>query len=100
MKYITVVRGRLKSADEKAAQMAHDATVDKLSPMGRPIGATGHQAFLNPQNHQEFLAVDTWDNLEGLQKFMSDPSVGAEFAKLFDGQPDVTVWGESGWRSF
>ncbi|MGH2593238.1 MAG: hypothetical protein ACRDGG_06965 [Anaerolineae bacterium] len=100
MKYITVVRGKLKDSDEKQAQLAHDAAVDKLSPMSRPIGAIGHQAFLNPQNHKEFQAIDTWESLEGLQKFMSDPNVAAEFAKLFDGMPEVTVWAESGWRSF
>jgi quinol monooxygenase YgiN len=98
MKYITVVRGKLKSP--KDAQAAHDATVAKLSAMTRPMGAVGHQPYLNPQNPAEFLAVDTWTNLEGLQKFMSDPNVAAEFGKLFDGMPDVTIWQESGWASF
>jgi hypothetical protein len=48
----------------------------------------------------EFLAVDTWNNLDGLQKFMSDPNVAAAFGQLFDGMPDVTIWAESGWASF
>ena len=100
MTFITVVRGKLKDADPKAAQAGHDATVAQLSPMTRPMGALHHQPFLNPQNPQEFLAVDTWDNIEGLQKFMSDPAVAAEFGKLFDGMPDVSVWAESGWASF
>ena len=98
MKFITVVRGKLK--DASSAQAAHDATVAQLSAMTKPLGALHHQPFLNPQNSQEFLAVDTWDNLECLQKFMSDPAVAAEFGKLFDGMPDVTVWAESGWASF
>jgi hypothetical protein len=68
--------------------------------MSRPMGAVGHRAYLNPQNSQEFLAVDTWDNMEGLQKFLNSPDVAAEFEKLFDGMPDVSVWGESGWASF
>ena len=100
MKFITVVRGKLKDTDTKAAQAGHDATVAKLSAISKPMGAVGHRAYLNPQNLQEFLAVDTWDNVEGLQKFMADPNVGAEFGKLFDGMPDVTVWAESGWASF
>ena len=98
--YITVVRGKLKDSDAKQAQMAHDAAVAKLSPMSRPMGAVHHQPYLNPQNPKEFLAMDTWDNMEGLQKFLHDPNVGAAFAQLFDGQPDVTVWSESGWSSF
>lgn len=100
MNYITVVRGKLKSADEKAAQTMHDATVEKLSAMTRPIGAIGHHAYLNPQNRTEFLAVDTWNNLEGLQRFMSDPQVAAEFGELFEGMPDISIWAESGWASF
>ncbi len=99
MKYITVVRGKLKGS-QKEARLAHDATVEKLSAMTRPMGAIGHQPYLNPQNPMEFLAVDTWNNLEGLQKFMSDPNVAAEFGKLFEGMPDISVWGESGWASF
>jgi len=100
MKYITTVRGLLKDTDEKQAQTAHDAAVDKLSPVGRPLGSIGHQAYLNPQNRRLFLAVDTWNNLEGLQKFLSDPNTAAGIGSLFDGQPDITVWIEAGWRSF
>jgi len=96
--FITVVRGKLQDAGN--AQAAHDATVALLSPMSRHIGALHHQPFLNPQNPSEFLAVDTWSNVDGLQKFLQDPSVAAEFGKLFDGMPDVTVWHEAGWSTF
>lgn len=100
MKYITVVRAKLKGASQKEAQLAHDATVEKLSAMTRPMGAIGHKAHLNPQNPMEFLAIDTWNNLDGLQKFMRNPSVAEEFGKLFEGLPDISVWAESDWASF
>ena len=100
MKYVTTVRGMLKGTDEKASQKAHDETVAKLSPMSKSMGATSHMAFLNPQNRREFLALDGWDNLEGIQKLYSDPKLGEEFAKLFEGQPEVVVWSESGWFTF
>lgn len=100
MRYITTVRGRLKDADEKQAQMAHDNAVEKLSAISRPMGAVGHRAYLNPQDRRQFQAVDTWESLEGLDKFMHDPNVAAEFGKVFDGQPEVTVWVESGWSGF
>jgi hypothetical protein len=99
MKIIVTVRGRLKG-DQAQAQHDHDATVDQLSQMARPIGATGHRAYLDPQDHREFLAIDSWANMDGLQKFMSDPNVAVELGKLFEGQPQVSVWVESGWRSF
>jgi quinol monooxygenase YgiN len=98
MKYIVTVRGRLKPA---ADQAAHDATVDRLSPISRPLGALGHQAYLNPQDPREFLAIDTWQSMEGLQQFMAHPeNPGAAIASLFENPPDITVWSESGWRAF
>ena len=100
MNYITVVRAKLKGSDQKAAQKAHDATVDQLSKMTRPMGAISHRAYLNPQSPMEFLAVDSWNNLEGLQKFMSDPKTAEAFGTLFEGKPDISIWSESDWAHF
>jgi hypothetical protein len=55
---------------------------------------------LNPKDPNEFLAIDTWNNLEGLQKFMGDPKVAEAFGALFDGMPDISIWAESDWASF
>ena len=100
MKYIVTVRAMLKAADEKQSQATHDATIDMIGPMGRSMGNVGHQVYLNPQNRREFMAIDTWDNLEGPQKLLNDPALGAEFAKLFDGQPQVTIFAETDWKSW
>ncbi|MGE5249743.1 MAG: antibiotic biosynthesis monooxygenase [Bacteroidota bacterium] len=99
MNYISVVRGRLKGSPAEA-KMAHDATVEKLSAMTRPLGAIGHRPHLNPRDPGEFLAIDTWNNLEALQHFLADPQVAAAFGALFDGMPDVSIWAESDWASF
>jgi hypothetical protein len=100
MVYIVTVRGKLKEADEMQAQTAHDTTFGGLSQVGQSFGSIGHRTYLNPQNRQEFLAVDTWESLEGLQNFMSDPAnPGAAIAALFESQPEITVWVESGWKS-
>jgi hypothetical protein len=99
MRYIVTVKGNLKgSADQ--ARKAHDEIVAKVSPMGRPLGNTSHQPYLNVQKSNEFFAVDFWDNMEGIQKLYSDPNLAAEFAKMFEGQPEVTVWSDSGWFQF
>lgn len=99
MNYITVVRGRLKGSPAEA-KAEHDATVDQLSAMTRPMGAIGHRPHLNPKDPNEFLAIDTWNNIEGLQKFMGDPKVAEAFGALFDGMPDISIWAESDWASF
>ena len=100
MHYITVVRGTLKTADLVEAQSTHDAIVARLSEMTRPLGAVGHQPHLNPRNPSEFLAIDTWSNLEGLQQFMSNPVVATELGQMFASPLDVSVWQESGWAAF
>lgn len=100
MEDITIVRAKLKGADPDAARKAHDGTVEQFSALTRPMGATGHHAYLNPQQPMQFVAVDRRINLEGLQKFMADPKVAEAFGALFEGQPDISIWAESGWASF
>jgi quinol monooxygenase YgiN len=100
MKYVVVVRGMLKANDEKQSQATHDATISMVGPMGRSMGNVSHRAYLNPQNRREFMAIDVWDNAESPQKLLQDPTLGAEFAKLFEGQPNVTMWEATGWEGW
>jgi quinol monooxygenase YgiN len=86
--------------DPKQAQKVHDETVARVSPLGKSMGNTSHQAYLNTQNGQEFFAIDVWNNLESIQKLYSDPNLAAEFGKLFEGMPEVTVWADTGWLQF
>ncbi|MGE5124593.1 MAG: hypothetical protein ACM3H7_08745 [Acidobacteriaceae bacterium] len=99
MRYIVTVRGNLKGSSEQAHQ-AHDGIVSRISPQGRQMGNTSHQTYLNLENNNEFLAIDVWDNLEAIQKLYSDPNLATEFAKMFEGQPQVTVWSDAGWFQF
>ncbi len=99
MKYIVIVRGNLKGSQEEAHK-AHDAIVSKISAVGRQMGNTSHQPYLNVQNNNEFVSVDFWDSLEAIQKLYSDPNLAAEFATMFEGQPQVTIWGDFGWMRF
>lgn len=99
MQFVVTVRGQLKGSPDQAQQV-HDETVAKISPQSREMGSIGHQAYLNPQDEKDFLAVDFWDNLEAIQKLYSDPALAEEFGKLFDGEPEVVVWANSGWMSY
>lgn len=101
MQYITIVRGRLRDADQEAAKKAHNAIVDELRPQSEPLGAAGHQAYVDPQDPGSFVAIDRWSNIEGLQQFLGKPDVQARLGSMFDGQPEVTVLAErEGWRAF
>lgn len=101
MQYITIVRGRLKDSDQGAARDAHNSIVDALRPKSEPLGAVGHQAYVDPQDPGGFVAIDRWSNIEGLQQFLGDPSVQAQLGSMFDDMPEVSVLAErEGWRAF
>jgi hypothetical protein len=90
----------LKAADEQQSMATHNATIAMVAPQGRAMGNESHQAYLNPRNRREFLAIDVWNNAEAPQQLFQDPALGAEFAKLFEGQPDVTMWEATGWEGW
>jgi hypothetical protein len=101
MGYITTVRGKLLKTDPTEAMDLHNSIVGRLRPRGEPLGGTGHMVFANAQDPGEFLAVDRWDTIEGLQALMGDPSVQAEIGSMFDGAPQVTIWvSRDGWTTY
>ncbi len=99
MKYVVTVRGNLKG-DRAQAEAVHNATIAQVSPQAKEMGSTGHQTFLNPENEKDFLAIDFWNNMEGIQKLYSDPNLAEEFGKLFESEPEVVVWANSGWEGY
>jgi len=99
MRYVVTVRGNLKGSAEEA-RLAHDDIVSRVSQMGRPMGNTSHQAYLNVENGNEFFAIDVWDNIEAIQKLYSDPNLASEFGRMFASQPQVSIWADSGWLQF
>ena len=99
MKYIVTVRGMLKGTPEQA-KLLHNEIVAKSSSISKAMGTVAHHPHLNVQNSKEFFSIDTWDNLENIQKLYSDPNLAAEFGKLFEGTPDIAIWSEAGWLEY
>ncbi len=99
MKYIVTVRGMLKGSPEEAKKV-HNEIISKTAALRKSMGNVGHHPHLNVQNGKEFFSIDSWDNLENIQKLYSDPALVAEFGKLFEGMPDIAVWSESGWKQY
>lgn len=95
MKYVVVVQGTLK--DPANAQAAHDAGAAAARPAGKALGNISHHPYINPKNPKEFFDVDEWDGMEGIDKFFNDPVMGAEFAKLFEARPTISVYEDRGW---
>jgi quinol monooxygenase YgiN len=98
---ITKVQGRLATADQQAAMEHHNRIVDGLIPRTRELGGTGHAVYANAQDPMQFLAIDSWESVEAIQRFLGDPAVAAEIGGMFDGPPDVSIWvTREGWRAF
>jgi hypothetical protein len=99
MKYIVTVRGMLKGTPEEAKQL-HNEIIAKTSSLSKSMGNVAHQPHLNVQNSKEFFSIDSWDNLENLQKLYSDPTLAVEFGKMFETMPDIAIWSEAGWMEY
>ena len=92
MPFYTTVRARLKDADPETAMGTHNGVVARLLGVTQANGGVGHRVFANAQDPREFLAMDTWESMEGMQKAFGDPNTQAEIASMFDGPPEVTIW--------
>ena len=49
----------------------------------------------------DFLAVDAWQTLEGMQEAFGDPETQQTIGGLFEEMPEIKVWmPREGWKSF
>jgi hypothetical protein len=101
MPFFTTVRGRLNHTDPQAALQLHNDIVAELRRRNEPLGGVGHRVFVNVQEPLEFLALDMWETMEGLQQAFGNPDTVARMGSMFDGAPEVSIWSpRDGWTSF
>lgn len=93
------IRARLK-ADPSSIQKIHDQVTGATKEMARQAGDLTHVVYLNPQDRREFLGIDTWQSAEKAQAFAGSPQIQEFFSQMFDGEPEVKVWAESGWNKW
>ena len=93
------IRARLKG-EPRSMQQVHDQVTGATKDMAKQAGDISHVVFLQPQDQREFLGIDTLQSAEQAQAFAGSPQIQEFFGKLFEGQPEVTVWAESGWNKW
>jgi quinol monooxygenase YgiN len=98
-KVTVIIRARLRG-DPAAARQLHDQVTGATREMALAAGDISHRVFLNPADPADFLGIDEWKSAEAVQAFSGDPRIVDFFGRLFDGQPDVTVWVSSGWNEW
>lgn len=99
MKYTVTVRARLKG-EPAAAKKYHNDVTRATRDQAKQAGDLTHKIFLNPEDPKDFLGIDEWGSLEGLQAFAASPQIQEFFGKLFDGAPEVRVWVDSDWNQW
>ena len=93
------IRARLK-ADPKTIQKIHDEVTGATKEMARQAGDISHIVYLDAQDPREFLGIDVWQSAEQAQAFAGSPQIQEFFGQMFEGQPEVRVWTESGWNKW
>jgi quinol monooxygenase YgiN len=91
------VRARLKESPE-VIQKIHDQVTSATKEMAQQAGDLTHVVYLNPQDRRDFLGIDTWQSAEQAQAFAGSPQIQEFFGQMFEGEPEVKVWVDSGWN--
>jgi quinol monooxygenase YgiN len=89
-----------KLRDPASAQALHDQVTGATKDAARAAGDLSHRTYLDPNDPTRFVGIDVWQSGEAFQAFASDPRIAEFFGGLFDGQPEVTVWVDSGWNAW
>ncbi|HWE60423.1 MAG TPA: hypothetical protein VHB98_01805, partial [Chloroflexota bacterium] len=99
--YLLAIRGTLAPASLEAARTLHNQTAGAPQSVeaARSLGDLSHMVYV-PLGHQgdgtgEFLILDIWHSLEGLNAFFANPQVQEQAGQIFDSR-DPAVWTPAG----
>jgi quinol monooxygenase YgiN len=95
--YLLSIRGKLKSATLQEARSVHNATAGLPAnvEVARALGDLSHMVYvpLSQQNGEagEFLILDIWNKMDGLNQFFANPHVQEQAGQIFADR-DPVVW--------
>ena len=92
-------RARLKG-DPQSIQKIHDEVTSATREMALQAGDISHIVYLEAQDRRQFLGIDTWQSAEQAQAFAGSPQIQEFFGRMFEGEPEVRIWIESGWNKW
>ena len=93
------VRARLRGEPD-AIQKIHDQVTGATKEAAKQAGDLTHVVYLGAQDKREFLGIDTWQSAEQAMAFAGSPQIQEFFGNMFEGQPEVTMWVDSGWNKW
>jgi quinol monooxygenase YgiN len=95
--FLLAIRGTLASSELEASRRLHNNTagVPASVAAAQSLGDLSHMVHIpvegNGSGTNEFLILDLWNSLEGLNKFFSNPQVQEEAGRIFSAR-DPGVW--------
>jgi hypothetical protein len=99
--YLLTIRGTLSSATLDEARKVHNqtagappniATAQSLGDVSHMVYVPmEHDGHVSPKGAGEFLIMDLWNSMEGLNTFFADPHVQEGGSMIFS-QRDPVVW--------
>lgn len=108
--YLLTIRGTLSAETQEAARKVHNQTAGAPPNIAaaQSLGDVSHMVYVpmphdghaKPKGAGEFLIMDLWNSMDGLNTFFADPHVQEGGAAIFS-QRDPVVWAPAdGFASF
>src|SRR5215510_3848116 len=95
--YLLSIRGTLAPKELDGARTIHNQTAGAPQNVAaaRSLGDLSHMVYVpadpSGQEANEFLILDIWNNMEGLNQFFANPTVQEQAGQIFS-QRDPVVW--------
>jgi hypothetical protein len=95
--YLLAIRGTLAPSTLEAARSIHNATAGAPANVAaaQSLGDLSHMVYVPLGEHTagagEFLILDVWNNLDGLNQFFANPQVQEQAGQIFRAR-DPVVW--------
>lgn len=96
--YLLSIRGVLAAPSLEASRAIHNDTAGAPANVAaaRSLGDLSHMVFVPTHRHngseKEFLILDQWNSMEGLNNFFANPQVQHQAGQIFTSR-DPVVWG-------
>jgi quinol monooxygenase YgiN len=95
--FLLCIRGKLASPTQEAARKVHNETAGAPANVAtaQSLGDLSHMVHVPAQpdgkGAGEFLILDTWNSIDGLNKFFANPTVQEQAGEIYT-QRDPVVW--------
>src|SRR5262245_52374500 len=96
---LVTIKGKLRD-DPEAIKRIHDEVTSATKEMAIQAGDISHHVYLSVPDPREFLGIDEWESAGAVQAFSANPQIQEFFAQMFEGAPEVTIFGGSGWNEW